>query len=245
MPNNDFVNELGQPVGFPVPDWQGARRPARTPAEGRLCRIEPLEPARHAPALFEAVSDDREGRMWTYLSAGPFRDLGSYRSWLEAHTAGDDPMCYAIVDKGTGAAIGTSSYIRIDPKAGTIEVAHVTFSPRLQRTAIATEAMFLMMRRVFEELGYRRYEWKCNTLNAASRRAALRLGFTYEGLFRQATVVKGRNRDTAWFSILDSEWPVLKRGYERWLDPGNFDRAGRQRQALGALIEAERARAAG
>jgi RimJ/RimL family protein N-acetyltransferase len=158
---------------------------------------------------------------------------------------GDDPLCYAIVDKRTGRALGTASYLRIDPRAGSIEVGSITYSPRLQRTAAATEAMYLMMRRVFAELGYRRYEWKCNALNAASRRAAERLGFTYEGLFRQATVVKGRNRDTMWLSVLDREWPSLSRAYERWLDPANFDGAGRQRQPLGALVAAERERAGG
>jgi RimJ/RimL family protein N-acetyltransferase len=213
--------------------------------DGRICRMEPLDPARHSAALFDALSEDSEGRLWTYLSAGPFRTPEDYRARLEAHAMGDDPLCYAIVDKRTGRALGTASYLRIDPRAGSIEVGSITYSPRLQRTAAATEAMYLMMRRAFAELGYRRYEWKCNALNAASRRAAERLGFTYEGLFRQATVVKGRNRDTMWLSVLDREWPSLSRAYERWLDPANFDGAGRQRQPLGALVAAERERAGG
>jgi RimJ/RimL family protein N-acetyltransferase len=241
----EFLNELGQPVGFPLPGWKGAKRPPRSPLEGRTCRLEPLDPARHAAALFAALAEDKEGRLWTYLPSGPFTDLAGYEAWLSARAAEDDRLTYAIVDKAAGAALGAASYLRIDPGAGSIEVGSIAYSPRLQRTAAATEAMYLMMRRVFEELGYRRYEWKCNALNAASRRAAERLGFTYEGLFRQAAVVKGRNRDTAWLSIIDGEWPALKRGFERWLDPANFDGAGRQRHSLGALIGEARAASAG
>jgi RimJ/RimL family protein N-acetyltransferase len=241
---NEFLNALGQPLGAPVPGWQGARRPPKSPMDGRTCWLEPLDPARHAAPLFEALAEDAEGRLWTYLSAGPFKDLAEYRAWLLAHAMGDDPQCHAVIDRRSGRPLGTASYLRIDPRAGSIEVGAITYSPRLQRTAVATEAMYLMMRRAFEELGYRRYEWKCNALNAASRRAADRLGFTYEGLFRQATVVKGHNRDTMWLSILDSEWPAVKGGLERWLDPANFDAAGRQRQPLGALIAEQRARAA-
>ncbi|MGH6912354.1 MAG: GNAT family N-acetyltransferase, partial [Geminicoccales bacterium] len=169
------------------------------------------------------------------LSVGPFDSAEAYEASLLAQSMGDDPLCYAIVDRRTGRAAGTASYLRIDPRAGSIEVGSITYSPQLQRSAMATEAMYLMMHRVFE-LGYRRYEWKCNALNAASRRAAERLGFTYEGLFRQATVTKGRNRDTAWFSILDCEWPTLKAAFEAWLDPGNFDADGQQRRPLHELI---------
>jgi RimJ/RimL family protein N-acetyltransferase len=238
---NEFLNDLGQPVGFPLPDWRGAKKPPRSPMTGRFCRIEPLDPERHAGALFDALREDREGRLWTYLSAGPFDSLRAYKESLTANFMGDDPLCHAIVDLRTGAPVGTASYLRIDPRGGSIEVGSITYSPRLQRTPVATDAMYLMMRRVFEELGYRRYEWKCNALNSASWRAAERLGFTYEGLFRQATVTKGRNRDTAWFSTLDGEWPTLKGAFERWLDPANFDAEGRQRQSLRALIAAARA----
>jgi len=238
---NEFLNGLGQPIGFPLPDWRPAKQPPRSPMAGRLCRLEPLDPARHGAALIAALAEDKEGRLWTYLPSGPFQDADGYRTWLSARAADADRVTYAIVDKAAGAALGAASYLRIDPAAGSIEVGSITYSPRLQRTAAATEAMYLMMRQVFEGLGYRRYEWKCNALNAASRRAAERLGFTYEGLFRQAAVVKGRNRDTAWFSIIDSEWPALKRAFERWLDPENFDAAGGQRQPLGALIAAARA----
>jgi RimJ/RimL family protein N-acetyltransferase len=239
----EFLNDLGQPIGFPVPDWRGAKKPPRSPLTGRFCRIEPLDPERHAGPLHEALREDREGRVWTYLSAGPFESLDAYKESLAAGFTGDDPLCYAIIDLRTGAPVGTASYLRIDPRGGSIEVGSVTFSPRLQRSAVATDAMYLMMSRVFEELGYRRYEWKCNALNAASRHAAARLGFTYEGLFRQATVTKGRNRDTAWFSILDTEWPALKSAFERWLDPANFDTEGQQRRSLRDMVAEARAKA--
>ncbi len=208
--------------------------------EGRFCRLEPLDPARHAGPLHEAYSEDREGRVWTYLPSGPFETADAYRTWLEGRVTGDDPVCHAIVDRASGLPMGTANYLRIDPQGGSIEVGSITYSPRLQKTAAATEAMYLMMRRAFDELGYRRYEWKCDSLNAASRAAATRLGFTYEGLFRQATVYRGRNRDTAWFSIIDREWPARRAAFEAWLAPSNFDADGRQRQALGALIDAHR-----
>jgi RimJ/RimL family protein N-acetyltransferase len=208
--------------------------------EGRFCRLEPLDPARHAATLYEAYSEDREGRVWSYLPSGPFATVEAYRTLLEGRVAGDDPVCHAIVDLASGLPVGTANYLRIDPQGGSIEVGSITYSPRLQKTAAATEAMYLMMRRAFDELGYRRYEWKCDTLNAASRAAAARLGFTYEGLFRQATVYKGRNRDTAWLSIIDREWPARRAAFEAWLAPSNFDAGGRQRQALGALMAAHR-----
>jgi RimJ/RimL family protein N-acetyltransferase len=206
---------------------------------GRLCRLDPLDPA-HAAPLFEAHALDREGRNWTYLPYGPFASSAEYTRWVEWASAQDDPQFFAIVD-GATRPVGVASYLRIEPAMGVIEVGHLAFSPLLQRRPAATEAMYLMMRRVFEELGYRRYEWKCDALNAPSRRAAERLGFTYEGTFRQMHVVKGRNRDTAWFSITDSEWPVLKRAFEGWLDPANFDAAGAQRRRLGEWMAEERA----
>ncbi|HEX3537867.1 MAG TPA: GNAT family protein [Stellaceae bacterium] len=225
-------NDLGQPVGFPLPGWTERPRPSRTPVAGRYCMIEALDPDRHAAQLFEANSDDRDGRNWTYLPYGPFATLAAYREWVDAVSRVDDPLFYAIVDNASGQAVGVASLMRIDPKPGVIEVGGINYSPRLQRRPAATEAMYLLMRRVFDELGYRRYEWKCDSLNAPSRAAAARLGFQYEGLFRQATVYKGRNRDTAWFSILDREWPVLRNAFEAWLDPDNFDAEGRQRNSL-------------
>jgi RimJ/RimL family protein N-acetyltransferase len=232
------LNALGQPVGVPVPGWTKRPPPPRTPLAGRFCRVEPLDPARHAADLFAANGDDPTGARWTYLAYGPFADEASFRAWVDEVSRRDDPLFHAIVDSASGRAVGVASLMRIDPANGVIEVGHINFSPRLARTPAATEAMYLLMRRVFDELGYRRYEWKCDSLNAASRAAAERLGFRYEGLFRQAVVYKGRNRDTAWFSILDSEWPALRQAFERWLDPANFDAGGRQRVRLADLIAA-------
>jgi RimJ/RimL family protein N-acetyltransferase len=233
-----YRNALGQPIGFPLPDWSPRPRPPRNAMPGRFCQIEPLAPERHAAELFAANSEDVEGRNWTYLPREPYASFADYRSWAEAACRGDDPLFHAIIDAASGRAVGVAAYMRIDAAAGVIEVGSITYSPRLQRRPAATEAMYLMMRRVFDELGYRRYEWKCDALNAASRAAALRLGFRYEGLFRQATVYKGRNRDTAWFSILDREWPALRAAFERWLDPANFDAAGQQRRRLADLRDA-------
>ena len=182
--------------------------------------------------------------MWTYLFSGPFADFAEYHAWLEPKPASEDPLFFAFVDLATGRAVGLGSYLRIEPANGVIEVGHLQFSPRMQRTPVATEAMYLMMRNAFA-LGYRRYEWKCDALNAASRRAAERLGFRFEGIFRQAIVYKDRNRDTAWFSVIDSEWPALDAAFRAWLDPANFDAEGRQRRSLVDLREACRRAAAG
>jgi RimJ/RimL family protein N-acetyltransferase len=229
---SQHYNEFGQPIGAPLPDWSPRPFPPRTPIEGRFCRVEPIDAERHAAELFEANSDDRGGRNWTYLPHGPYPSLEHYREYLIAAALRDDPLVHAIIDRPSGRAAGAASLMRIDRAAGVIEVGGINYSPRLQRRPAATEAMYLLMRRVFDELGYRRYEWKCDALNEPSRAAAIRLGFRYEGLFRQATVYKGRNRDTAWFSIIDSEWPVLRRAFECWLDPANFDATGNQRQTL-------------
>ncbi len=228
-------NALGQPIGAPVEGWSERRRPPRTPIDGRCCRIEPIDPERHAADLHAANLADGDGRNWTYLAYGPFGSLADYRAWLSSTCLGDDPLFLTLIDRETGPAAGVASYLRIDPPVGVIEVGHINFSPRLQRTAAATEAMYLMMRRVFDELGYRRYEWKCDALNAVSRNAAERLGFRFEGVFRQATIYKGRNRDSAWYSIIDGEWPALKGAFERWLDAANFDADGRQRLSLSHL----------
>ena len=231
------TNALGQPVGFPVPDWSPRPRPPRTPLVGQHCRVEPLAP-RHAAALHAANCQDRDGALWTYLPYGPFDTPAAYAAWLETAAGRDDPLFHAIVDSGTDHAVGVASYLRITPEHGTIEVGHINYAPALQRTVAATEAMFLMMARAFDALGYRRYEWKCNALNAASRRAAERQGFRFEGIFRQAIVTKGRNRDTAWYAIVDADWPAIKTAFERWLAPANFDNAGRQRAALTSLMPA-------
>ncbi len=229
------VNSLGQPIGAPLPGWQKRPLPPRTPMEGRLCRVEPLNPERHAAELFAANRLDGEGRNWTYLPTEPFERMEDYRRWLEESNREADRLIHAIIDRASGRAVGVASYMRIDPAVGSIEIGGINYSPLLQRHPSGTEAMYLMMRRVFDELGYRRYEWKCDSLNAPSRAAALRLGFRFEGIFRQATVYKGRNRDTSWFSIIDSEWPALKQAFEHWLDAANFDAEGRQRRRLAEL----------
>jgi RimJ/RimL family protein N-acetyltransferase len=229
----EHLNELGQPIGFPLPHWTPRPRPPRSAMEGRFCIVEPVDPARHAVDLHAANSLDREGRNWTYLPYGPFDRLEDYRAFLDREL-GDDPMRHAIIDRRSGRAVGVASYMRIDPPAGVIEVGGINYAPPLQRTPAATEAMYLMMRRVFDELGYRRYEWKCDALNAPSRRAALRFGFRHEGIFRDHMIIKGRSRDTAWFAMLEGEWPARKAAFERWLAPENFDAAGAQRERLGA-----------
>lgn len=227
------TNEYGQPVGAPMPGWQPRRRPPRTPLQGRWCRVEVLAPERHAADLYEAFSHAPDGRDWTYLGAGPFASAAGHRAYLEEIAASTDTLHHTVIDLATGRAVGTLALMRMDRANGVIEVGHVTFSPRLQRTPLSTEAQYLLMRRVFDELGYRRYEWKCDALNAPSRAAATRLGFQFEGIFRQAVIYKGRSRDTAWFSIIDTEWPARKAAFERWLSPENFDASGAQRRRLG------------
>ena len=231
---NQRVNRFGQPVGPELTGWHPPPRPARTVLDGRFCRVEPLDVERHARQLHDANAADTDGRLWTYLFSGPFATFEEYRAWLEPRPASEDPLFFAFVDKARMRAVGTGAYLRIDPANGVMEVGHLAFSPPMQRTPVATEAMYLMMRHAFE-LGYRRYEWKCDALNAASRRAAERLGFTFEGIFRQAVVYKGRSRDTAWYSIIDREWPAFDAAFRSWLDPSNFDADGRQRTSLAAL----------
>ena len=229
------TNDLGQPVGASLPEWKPPAWPSREPMEGRFCRLEALNPSIHAIALHTANARDLDGRMWTYLPYGPFETVDAYRAWLEEVCCSNDPLFYAIVDKATDKAVGVASYLRIDPRNGSIEVGHLGYSPLLQRTPAATEAMYLMMERVFS-LGYRRYEWKCHALNAPSRSAAQRLGFSFEGVFRKAAVIKGRNRDTAWYAAIDKEWPALRVAFQGWLAPANFDEQGRQHVRLSALV---------
>jgi RimJ/RimL family protein N-acetyltransferase len=228
------VNELGQPIGFPVEGWSPRERPPRTSMAGRYCRVEALDAERHARDLHDANCADRDGRMWTYLPWGPYAGFEEYLAAIKAGLQRDNFITYAVIDLATGKAAGVASYLNINLAAGSIEVGGIAYSPALQRRAAGTEAMYLMMRHVFDELGYRRYEWKCNALNAPSRAAAERYGFRFEGIFRQADVVKGRNRDTAWFSITDSEWPAIKAAFERWLEAANFDGDGNQRVRLSA-----------
>lgn len=228
------LNELNQPVGTIVEMWKVPIHPLRETLVGRYCRLESLDPILHAESLFAANVMDADGRSWTYLPYGPFENLADYRTWIEQYCCGRDPLFYAIVDLAKGAAVGVASYLRIAPESGSIEVGHIHFSPLLQRTPASTEAMYLLMASAFS-LGYRRYEWKCNALNIPSRVAAQRLGFSFEGVFRQAAVVKGRNRDTAWYACVDGEWPAIEKAFLQWLSPTNFDEGGNQRIRLSEL----------
>jgi RimJ/RimL family protein N-acetyltransferase len=222
------VDAHGNRIGVPVKNDQTPLVP-RGALIGTYARLEPLDVDKHASDLFTAyVGADH---LWTYMPHGPFLAESEFGAWVESKQGEKDPYFYAIVDQQSGKAFGVASYLRIDPGARSIEVGWITYSPLLQRSRIATEAMFLMMRNAFD-LGYRRYEWKCDVLNTSSMRAAQRLGMTYEGTFRQATVVKGHNRDTAWFAILDTEWPIMQRAFEQWLDSANFDARGNQMVSL-------------
>ena len=225
------------PLGEPVENWSPPPRPARRSMAGQYCVLEPLDVEKHSADLFHANRIDRQARIWAYLPYGPFETLQGYRRWLTDACLEDDPLFFSIIDQTTGKAAGVASYLRINPNAGSIEVGHINYAPPLQRTPAATEAMYLMMRNAFR-LGYRRYEWKCNALNQRSCNAALRLGFRYEGIFRQMMVVKGRNRDSAWYAIIDKEWPTLDHAMQIWLAADNFDQNGKQRQSLGALTAA-------
>ncbi len=230
------VNGLGQPIGQAVPGWSSVAFPPHTVMEGDFCRLEPLSVETHTSDLFEAFALDVDGRTWTYLPHGPFPDLPIFEKFMAAICQQEDMQFYAIVDRQTEQAVGMASYLRIKPKAGSIEVGYLNFSPLLQKRPAATEAMYLMMRRAFAELGYRRYEWKCDVLNEASRKAATRLGFRFEGVFRQALVYRGRDRDTAWFSILDREWQFLEPAFKEWLDGVRSSPDGQQKEALGQMI---------
>jgi RimJ/RimL family protein N-acetyltransferase len=222
----------GQPVGLPVDDLTPAPRPGPVTLKGRYGRLEKLK-ADHAADLWSVFAG--HDHVWTYIGAdGPFATAADFVPCIERRAAADDPYAYAIID-ASDRAVGYVTLMRIVPEMRAIEVGHVLYSPALQRTPLGTETQYLLARYVFETLGYRRYEWKCDALNAPSWRAALRYGFVYEGTFRQYMIAKGRNRDNAWFSILDSEWPARKLNFERWLAPENFDNEGRQKLSLAAL----------
>lgn len=216
-------------------DATPAPRPNRITMPGRYVTLAPLKAAEHSDALWEATKGKENDALWLYLFEGPFAERSDFEASMKTMEASEDPLYFAMLDNATGKAVGRASYLRIEPKHRCIEVGAILFSPLLQRTRGATEAMYLMMRYAFEELGNRRYEWKCNALNEPSRRAAVRLGFTFEGVFRQHMIMKGQNRDTAWYSILDQEWPKAKAGFESWLAPANFSADGAQKQSLAAL----------
>ncbi|WP_417516438.1 GNAT family N-acetyltransferase [Minwuia sp.] len=221
-------------MGKPLPDWRGAGDLPRTSVTGRYCTLAPASVEEHADDLFMVFQRGQDTRDWLYLPYGPFDDREAFRAWMTSTCLGEDPLFFAIRDLASGHVTGIASYLNIKPSLGSVEVGHIHFSPVIQRSPAATEAMYLMMRRVFEA-GFRRYEWKCDTLNQRSRRAAERFGFSFEGVFRQHLVVKGRNRDTAWYACIDHEWPSLKNAYETWLAPDNFDARGQQRLKLGEL----------
>ena len=227
-------NHLGLPIGYAVDNWQPPPRPTDDPLIGQFGRLEKLSVATHSAALFDANQQDAEQRIWVYLAYGPFATLADYRHWMTSACSGPDPHFYAVVDRASGRALGVISYLRIDPESGSIEIGHINYAPAMQRSPLATEALFLLMQNAFA-LGYRRVEWKCHALNQRSCTAALRFGFRYEGIFRQATVNKGRNRDTAWYALLDNEWPAIERAFVAWLAADNFDAAGKQQQSLAAL----------
>ena len=220
------------PLG-PVVDTRPARRPERLTLNGRFVTLEPLDPERHAKALYEGSNGDaRRDSVWTYLGVGPFSNFADFAADIAAKARSEDPLFFAVIDNATMRPVGYQTLMRVDPTNRVIEVGNIMYAPALQRTRGATEAQYLFARYVFEELGNRRYEWKCNDLNAPSKRAAERLGFVFEGVFRQHMIVKGRSRDTAWFSMLDSEWPDRKQAFERWLADENFDASGRQKRRL-------------
>ncbi len=219
-------------LGRVVKGWSVPVRPAVPVLEGQYARLELLDADRHAAEIHRANCVD--DAIWDFLPYGPFTSAAGYHRWVRDMTAGDDPVFYAVKNLATGRFEGVASFLRINPEAGSIEVGHINFSKPLQRTRAATETMFLMMQWAYEA-GYRRYEWKCNALNMGSRRAAERLGFSYEGVFRQHAVLKGRNRDTAWYASIDSEWPALKSAFSTWLAPENFDADGKQKESLSDL----------
>ncbi len=214
--------------------WQPRPFPPHEPLQGRLIRLEPLDAARHGDDLWQELQGP-DPALWDYLPYGPFAERAAFDAWLAGHADGRDPQCYAVVEQTDGRALGLLAYLRITPKDGCIEIGHIAFGAALQRTPGATEAVFLLARNAFDTLGYRRLEWKCNAHNARSRRAAKRFGFSYEGLFRQHMIVKGENRDTAWYALLDGEWPQCRAAFQRWLAADNFDAEGRQKRRLEEL----------
>ncbi len=221
----------GLPIG-PQVDATPARRPKPTTLPGRFVTLAPLDPGAHEGSLFDGTHGTDRESLWLYLSEGPFPDRASFRAYLEKRAKSEDPMSLAIIENSTGKAVGHASYMRVTLDHRVIEVGNIFYASALSRSAGGTEAMYLMARHAFDDLGYRRYEWKCNALNAPSRQAALRLGFSFEGIFRQHMIQKGRSRDTAWYAMLDHEWPERRAAFEQWLSPGNFDREGRQRTRL-------------
>jgi RimJ/RimL family protein N-acetyltransferase len=230
--------EIERQLG-PALSWQPAQRPERTVLEGRLVRVRPLDASADAEPLHAESSDPD---LWTYLPSGPYRDPTEYRERLATDQRSDDPLFFTLVRLTDERPVGIASYLRITPEHGSVEIGHIWFGASLHRSTAATEAIYLLAAHAFDELGYRRLEWKCNALNQASRRAAERFGFAFEGVFRHHMVVKGRNRDTAWYAITDEEWPAIRGAFQAWLSPENFDEDGRQRRRLSELTATARDR---
>jgi RimJ/RimL family protein N-acetyltransferase len=228
---SDAHPPTGQPIG-PEVDARPAERPDAVAVTGRYGAVERLKPSGHGASLWEAVRD--HDKLWTYMAYGPFVDEGAFLNWLASREALADPYYYAIVEP-SGRAVGLATLMSIRPDMRVVEVGNILLSPSLQRTALATEAQYLLARYAFETLRYRRYEWKCDALNAASRRAALRLGFSFEGIFRNHMIIKSRSRDTAWFAMLEGDWPARKAAFKRWLAPENFEADGTQKERLAEL----------
>jgi RimJ/RimL family protein N-acetyltransferase len=226
---------MEQPLSDDLKNWQPRPRPERVVLEGRYVRLEPLEVARHGDGLYEASSVPDAADRFRWLFDYPPESRAAFQPWLEKAAASEDPLFFAVIDKASGKVAGRQTLMRIEPAHGVIEIGNIYWGPLVSRTPSATEAQFLFMKYAFDDLGYRRYEWKCNNANEPSKRAAERFGFQFEGVFRQNLVVKGQNRDTAWYSIIDKEWPALKRAYQEWLDPANFDSEGRQKRRLEEL----------
>jgi RimJ/RimL family protein N-acetyltransferase len=233
VPNGSSETRLGEPVS-----WQPVPRPPRGPLRGEHVLLRPVDPARDAEPLYALTHPpDGDPSIWTYLPDGPYDDVDAFRERLEFEAHSEDPIYFTVAGLPHERPLGRASYLRITPEHGVIEIGHIWFGPPLKRTVGATEAIYLLARHAFDDLGYRRLEWKCNALNDASRRAAERFGFQFEGVFRSHMVIKGRNRDTAWYAITDEEWPAVRAGFERWLAPENFYETGAQRKPLRALIE--------
>lgn len=231
------ANALGQPVGNPLPEgWTSPPAPDRTTLIGRTVKVVPLSAENHGAELYEAFQRDEAGAGWTYMANGPYENVDDFVEWLESAEVSPDPMFFAYLSAGTGKAIGYGSLMRIDPAMGIIEIGNIRMSPLLQRTTMSTEAIHLTAQYIFD-LGYRRFEWKCDHLNAPSRRAAERLGFQFEGIFRKGMHYKGRSRDTAWYSIIDDEWPAIRDAQKTWLAASNFDADGHQKQSLALLVK--------
>ncbi|EKT62029.1 GNAT family N-acetyltransferase [Providencia burhodogranariea] len=227
-------NEFNQEVGAPIPEWKNKQYPVRVTLKGNHCTVEALKLA-HANELYNAINLDTDDSYWTWLTREPIKNKSDFSQWVEHVISVDDPIFYVVIDHKTNQPIGYFALMRIDPNNGVVEVGHVHFSKLLRGTIMSTEAHWLLMNYVFTDLKYRRYEWKCNSLNVPSRNAALRLGFKYEGRFRQSMVVKGHNRDTDWLSIIDSEWHIVNQSIKQWLSPSNFDLMGNQLRSLNAI----------